>query len=255
VRHKAEEFSKMAGYPWYVIVMVPLVLGYYLWSRRRLSSALASNSDKNVGAVAARLGLQVTEGDPNTNLLYFQQPTGDYARQIVASGKPYGRPVSLTIIDGQKTSDYLVARRVTTKFGCLLEAATQVNVPPFELYLRQPNQYLVPPIEFADRADLRETLTGVPELDALFIVRSADPRVAVALVPALKVLSTSLVVHLAGEGNRIWMSFSRFGLPYLGSGPEELLLALESAGCGLEGRAAPAGMGAALPSPQAAVSA
>jgi hypothetical protein len=220
-----------------------------------LSGALAANADKNVGAVAARLGLHVTEGDPNTNLLYFQQPTGDYSRQIVARGEPYGRPVSFTIIDGQKTSEYLVARKVTTKFGCLLEATTQVNVPAFELYLRQPNQYLVPPVEFADRADLKDTPTGVPDLDALFVVRSADPRVAVALVPALKVLSTSLIAHLAGEGNRIWMSFGRYGLPYLGTGPEELLLALESAACGLEGRAAPAGLGAPLPVAQATVSA
>jgi hypothetical protein len=79
----------------------------------------------------------------------------------------------------------------------------------------------------------------------MFVVRSADPRVVPPLAAALQVLSTQLYVHLAGEGNRIWMSFARMGLPYFSSAPEEFLLALESAACALEGRPAPASLGGA----------
>src|SRR5262245_61272301 len=60
----------MGAYPWYVFIIIPLALGYVIWSRRRLAGHVAANADKNVGAVAARLGLNVVEGDPNVNLLY-----------------------------------------------------------------------------------------------------------------------------------------------------------------------------------------
>src|SRR5690349_21684661 len=64
--------SEMQGIPWFVFVMVPLVVGLMIFQRRRLSSALAANTDKTLGALAGRMGLSVTEGDPSLNLLYFQ---------------------------------------------------------------------------------------------------------------------------------------------------------------------------------------
>jgi hypothetical protein len=237
----------MQGIPWIVYIMVPLVIGLFLFQRRRMSGALAANTDKTFGAIAARLGLQITEGDPNLNLLYFQQPRGDFKRLLSAQGQPYGRAAHLTIMDGQKTNEYIVARRITSSFGCFLEVATQASVPAFELSLREPNQYLIPNLEFAERAELSTINTGDPELDRLFVIRAVDPRIGAALTPALKLLSTQHAVHLAGEGQRIWMSFPRMALASLTYAPEEYLLALESAACGVEGRPAPASLGVPLP--------
>ena len=62
----------MQGIPWAVYLIAPLVIGFLIWQRRRLSAGLSANTDKTLGAVAQRLGLQITEGDPNLNLLYFQ---------------------------------------------------------------------------------------------------------------------------------------------------------------------------------------
>lgn len=106
---------------------------------------------------------------------------------------------------------------------------------------------LVPHLEFAERPELSTVNCGSPELDSLFVIRAVDPRLAAALTPALKLLSTQHAVHLAGEGHRIWMSFPRMALASLTYAPEEYLLALESAACAVEGRPAPAGVGMPLP--------
>lgn len=243
----------MQGVPWFVFVIVPLVLGMFLYQRKRMATTLAENTDKNLGSITTRLGLRIVEGDPNLNLLYFQQPSGDFKRQIRAEGQPYGRPTRLHIVDGQKTNEYIVAKRVTQTFGCFLEVTLGLRVPAFELSLRSPNQYLAPSLEFAERPELQTVGTGDALLDQVFVIRSVDPQLAARLAPALKLLSTQQMVHLVGEGDRIWLSFPRFGLASLSYSPEEFLLALEAAACGLEGRPAPAGLGmvpsAALPQP------
>jgi len=237
----------MQGIPWTVYLIVPLVIGLLLFQRRKLSGALAANADKNFGTIATRLGMHVTEGDPNLNLLYFQQPSGDFKRRLCAEGQPYGRTARLIVVDGQKTSEFVVARKITTSFGCFLEVEMHAALPAFELSLRNPGQYLVPNLEFAERADLTTVSCGDPQLDQLFLIRAADPRLAPSLVPALKLLSTQQAVHLAGEGQRIWMSFPRLSLSMLAYSPEEYLLALEAAACSLEGRPVPAGLGGRVP--------
>ncbi len=176
---------------------------------------MAANADKNLASIAQRLGLSIAEGDGNVNLLYFQQPVRDFSRTIRLAGQPYGRPVEFLITDGQKTSEYRVARKITTTFGCWLETkASALMLPPFEVALRSPNQYLVAPQNLADRPQMAEASTGDPQLDAKFVVRTSDPRIAPALVPALRAISGELYVHIAGEGERLWSSITRMGLPY-----------------------------------------
>ncbi len=245
----------MQGIPWIVYVMVPLVLGLFFYQRKRMATTLAANSDKTLGVIASRLGMRVVEGDPSLNLLYFQQPSGDFKRSLRAEGQPYGRPARLTIVDGQKTNEYVVAKKITQTFGCFLEVTLAIRVHPFELTLRSPQQYLAPNLELEHRTELQTVSLADPALEQMFVVRSADPQVPERLRAALQLLSTQQFVHLAGEGDRIWMSFTRFGLASLSYAPEELLLALEAAACGLEGRPAPAGLGmpagGALPPPHA----
>ena len=165
---------------------------------------------------------------------------GDFSRTIRLAGQPYGRPVEFLITDGQKTSEYLVARKITTTFGCWLETKASVSLPPFEVALRSPNQSLVAPQSLADRPQMAEASTGDPQLDAKFVVRTSDPRIAPALVPALRAISGELYVHIAGEGERLWSSITRMGLPYFSVAAEKTLFVLESAACGIEGRPVPA---------------
>jgi hypothetical protein len=233
------------------VVFGALAIGYMIWGRRRLATTLAENTDKTFGAIAARLGLSVSEGDGTVNLLYFQQPNKDFKRTLRAAGQPYAHPASLTILDGKSTSDYLVMREITTSFGCFLEVLSSATLPVFEVVLRNPNQYLVPNQQFAERADLVAAATGNAAIDAQFSIRASDPRVAPALVPALELMSSMLYVHIACAGPRLYVSFTRFGLAYFASTAEEYLLALETAACALEGRPLPARPGVPLSSAHA----
>jgi hypothetical protein len=223
----------------FVYVIVAAVLGLLVWQWRARAAGMAKHSDKTLGAMTQRMGLAVEAGDPSVNLLYFQHPSGQYHRELRASGQPYGRPVTFMLTDGTKISEYIVVRKITMSFGCCLEARVAVGLPPFEVVLRTPNEYLIPHQEMTERG-MPEVRTGRADLDGTFVVRAADPRVGPALVPALEALVGQQFVHLAGEGGAVWMSFTRWGLPYLSYAPEEYLLALESAACAFEGRPAPA---------------
>ncbi|MGC4069417.1 MAG: hypothetical protein QM784_33150 [Polyangiaceae bacterium] len=128
----------------FVIVIVIAVVGLFIFQRMRLKESLAQNQDKNFGAVADRLGMRVEEGDPNTNLLFFMEKRGNYQRSLRASGQPYAHPSSFVVMDGVKTNEYLVYRRITHSFGCYLDVKLKQAVPPFEVILRNPNQYLDP---------------------------------------------------------------------------------------------------------------
>ena len=221
------------------LLALPLFLAWVVWNKRRLKQSMAENSDKNVGAVAERMGLTVAQGDPNLNLLYFMQPSGDFERVISMRGRPYGREVEFWVVDGQKSNEYIVARKITTTFGSRLELHVP-NAPVFEVVLRNPNQYLVVGQEYQNLAALREVSTGVPALDAQFIVRAERPEVGPALVGALTLLASHQYVHMVGGSQKVWMKVERMGLPYVAASAPEFLLALETAACGVEGRPAPA---------------
>lgn len=228
------------------LLLLPLAIAYAVWARLKHRAAVAEHSDKNLGALAARLGLSVVEGDPNLNLLYFQQPSGSYQRTVTLTGQPYGRAVTFWIRDGQKTQEYIVATKTTWTFGSRLELAVP-SAPAFEVMLRNPNQYLrVEPDHVTP--SLPVVSTGVPQLDETFIVRAADPGVATKLVNTLYLLATQSYVHLAGGSGRMWMKIERMALGSFAYSPEEYLLALETAACACEGKPPPAALPATMTS-------
>jgi len=228
------------------LILIPLVIAYAIWAAVQRKRNIEENSDKNVGTLASRIGLTVVEGDPNLNLLYFQQPSGNYQRQISLAGRPYGRDVEFWVRDGKKTKEYIVATKTTWTYGSRLELAVP-SAPQFEVVLRNPNQYLVVSPDYDD-PPLPEVSTGVSQLDELFIVRATQPTVGPALVGALQLLATHHYVHMAGGSQRIWMKIERMGLATFAYCPEEYLLALETAACAFEGKQPPA----TIPSPAAA---
>lgn len=222
------------------VLTVAAALGLFIYQRKRLAQSLATLRDKELGAIASRLGMNVIEGDPTTNLHTLQIPIGDFHRRLRMSGAPYGRPASFALVDGRKTDDYLVVRRVARMFSCILNVQTSIAMPAFEVVLRNPNPLVVAAQELSGRSELREVSTGQPQLDALFVVRAIDPRVGPALASALTLLANHTYVHLAGDGHLVWTSLTSIGLAYFSDTPEEILLAVETAACTLEGRPAPA---------------
>jgi len=234
-----------------VIVMVIAVVALLIFQRLKMKQGIAQNADKNFGAVAERLGMRVEEGDPNTNLLYFMEKMGSYERVLRATGKPYGHVATLKVIDSVKKQDFAAFRRVTKSYGCFLQLKLQQQVAPFEVILRNPNQYIIPTEDMAERTDVRESPSGNAAIDAQFIIRAADPRIAAALTPALQILSQQLFVHLAGEGDELWINVTRMGLGYFAHSIEEYMLAIETAACAIEGQPLPARI--AIPAPSKAL--
>jgi hypothetical protein len=227
------------------LLLLPLVLAWMLWNKRRLQQAKEEHSDKSAGALASRMGLNIVRGDAAANLLYFQQPSGDFERVLEMSGHPYGRLIQFFVADGRKTSEYVVARKVTSSFGSRLSAEVP-SAPVFEVVLRDPNKYLVVKQEYAE-LPLHEARTGVPDLDARFLIRAENPEIGPRLAGALHILSTHHYVHLAGGSQQLWMRVEQLALGYLATSPEEYLLALETAAAGIEGKSAPAGWPTATP--------
>jgi hypothetical protein len=231
--------------PIFIGVVVVAIVGLSIWQLLQRKKSLAENQDKTLGSVAERLGLNVIEGDPNQNLYFFVERHGDYQRQLRAQGTPYGRDAFFTLMDGVKKSEYLIYREIVHSFGCFLETVLQTPVAPFEVVLRKPNQYLPPHEGMEERSELREMPSGNADIDAKYRIRTTDPKVPPALVPALQILDQQVFMHLAGEGDRVWSSFTRGGLPYFAYAAEEFLLALETTACSLEGRPLPARVGGA----------
>ncbi len=232
-----------------LIIVVIATIGMFIWSRMKLKAGMAQNQDKTFGAVATRLGLSMEEGDPTTNLLYFFEKGGSYKRTLRASGQPYSHVTTFWLTDSVDRKEFIFTRvvRTTKTYGCFLELKMQQPVAPFEVVLRNPHQYITPPQDMSDRADLREMPSGNPAIDAQFIIRAVDPRVPPALVPALQILTQQLYVHIAGEGGQLWMNLTKMGLPYFSAAAEEYLLAFETAACSFEGMPLPARLAAPPP--------
>ncbi|MGC4069416.1 MAG: hypothetical protein QM784_33145 [Polyangiaceae bacterium] len=76
------------------------------------------------------------------------------------------------------------------------------------------------------------------------MIRSAEPGIASLLAPALSVIAQQPFVHLAGEGNQLWITFTRMALPYFASAVEEYMLLLETAACAIDGLPLPARLAA-----------
>lgn len=223
-----------------VIVIIIAVVGLLIFQRTRLKQSIAQNQDKNFGAVADRLGMRVEEGDPNTNLLYFMEKMGSYDRELRATGQPYAHLASFKVMDSVERRDFVAYRRTTRTYGCFLQLKLQQQIAAFEVVLRNPNQYLIPTQNLAERTELVETPSGNAAIDAQFVIRTSDNRIAAALVPALQILSQQLFVHMAGDGDELWINITRMGLPYFAAAAEEYLLSIESAACGIEGQPMPA---------------
>jgi len=234
-----------------VIVVVLAVVAMFIWQRLRMRQVVAQNQDKAFGSVADRLGMRVEEGDPNTNLLLFVEKAGNYKRTLKASGQPYAHAGSFALMDGVEKSEYLVYRRITHSFGCYLELKLRQPILPIEVVLRNPNPYLIPNQDLLGRPDFREMQCGDPAIDAQFIIRSADARTVAAVVPALQILAPQLFVHLAGEGDQLWINLTRMALPYFAAAVEEYMLAIETAACGIEGLPLPARLAIPTGQPQA----
>lgn len=222
--------------PIVVYILPPIVIAMVIFSVVMRRRGIANTQHATLGALAQRLGLQVVEGDPTTNLYYLSQPNRDYARSLRASGAPYGRQVDFDFTDGTRTQDFLVLVQTTHSWGCYLVARVGIAFAEFEITPRQPTQYLEPNVMLGH---LPEAPSGNPQVDATYKIACADPRVGAALGAALPLLSDKLYVHVVGQGNAVMIPITRYGLNYVVHDAEAYLYFLEVLACYLEGKQPP----------------
>jgi hypothetical protein len=235
-------------------ILIPLlgmaiVIFFVFQQRKRLKTVLASSTEYTAGAIATRLGLHLVEGDANLNFLYLMQPGGDneygeYERRVRLVGTPYGRNVEFFFGDGRTVSkdayNLLLKREAILHYQCRLSMALPVTVAPFEVTFRNPNEYLRPLCSLTGRQGFPDVSLGNPQLDAMFRLAAADPRVGPAIANALSGLTHQQFVHVHAHDGQLEMFVTRTALPCVVHAVEEYLLALETIACVLEGRPAPA---------------
>ena len=224
----------MTEMPWRGLGLLVAAIALGAWQSRRMTIDIASMRNQ-LESVATRLGFTVTEGNPRLDLARLPPPhPGDFLRRSEAQGAPFGRPCGLTVVDGIATAgvDSPTPGASTPLWSAVLEAELAVEVPAFELCL----QGRWTELELAERLASGALFDVSPPDPAMahLLVHAADPRVVTALTPALPALYSLQVVHLAGEGRRIWTSFPRLWWHLALGSLQDHVSALETAARALE---------------------
>lgn len=192
-----------------VIGVVALVV-YMVWARK--STALAQDeqfSQYRAGALAQRLGLQLTVGDPNFNL-FIRHAAVDVRRgpadnkpvhiEVRMQGTPNGVPLELVYLYRveQETGFSTITWR--TWFDCRMTAQAARPFPPFEMLSRT-----APLGPIAQIQALPPSPTGDAAVDATYLVATGEPGVARLLGQVAGGLATfqNSGVHLVGDGSRV----------------------------------------------------
>jgi len=252
----------------------PMILvGFFIATQLYRRSALASNAalypEYRLDLVARDLGLTVTSGDPQLNLMLvaqaheeektkahgnlLQKAIGDTAKETRAraEGVRWGRPYELVYHQRTELENGLTVRTYKLYFDLSLAAAMQVDGPQFEIVIRNPQAYCEPRIETA----LPAQSTGNSAVDSYLVVKCADPRLAQALVPALIPLMSLFAVHIVGSGREVRVISTNTTYMALVQQAKTFQRSLEMIACTIEGRPAPAFEAPpAAPSPYAAPS-
>jgi hypothetical protein len=204
-----------------VIVFVTPVIGLLLvvlvprFGKRMMSSTDERYAEYRLASLAQRMGLQIVEGDPETNVIQAHV-THNMARshtsrglaglvkneketRIRLEGAPYGRPTLFRFFARTVGANVAVARLVSKELDCRLSLRVGAPLPPFEILLRHPGYGLKTRPELG----LPAQSFGDPDLDRRFVLTGADPRLGPALAPVVAGLTGHGYVHIQGQGDVI----------------------------------------------------
>lgn len=239
--------------PFLSLIVVGAILGGNFYYRNKMRAQQeAQYANYKLADVARGIGLAVVEGDPALNLMLvhaahadakeqaqgnlLQKVRGDSARETAAraAGQVWGRPYELRYSQRTELEHSIGLRTWTLYFDFTLACATTVDVPPFEIIMRNPPQYSEPKV----RTALPPQPTGNSALDSMIVVKTQDPRFAAALVPALVPLMTLTSIHLVGDGRSIRAESTQYTYMILLMNIATFQRSLEQIACTIEGRPA-----------------
>jgi hypothetical protein len=243
----------MSVYHLVFLVFIGLFFGgAMLWRRRMARSAETQHANAALGVVAQRLGLGIAAGDPQFNLVVWENsapqvsnynplPHQVFDYRLEAHGTPQGRPCRFFFVAQRHASANvpITGRTITDTYACVLEVQVQAQLPYFELVSVSQNAYLQAEPVHASRTDMRQCPGAFqnPAYDAAFTLTSSDPRIAPLLARVLPLLSGVHWIHLVGEPGRLSCHFPRAGHYMFAAQAEGYQQALLSLAAMAEGRA------------------
>lgn len=229
-------------------VVLVVVIAMVINGRRMRSRYLADNPQFGLGAIAQRLGLQFVSGDPAYNLLVNDHDmrrsaatpmiagmTGNTQPvEARAVGQHRGHPVEFTFYDQTRVEKGVIETTFYRTYNCVVRVGVNAPVPPFEIVLRNENEYLV-----TERlVDAPEQRFGHPAIDPTLVLRSPDPRVGPAFAPVVGALMPFGYVHVVGGDGAVRFTFTAIGAPTAMYYVETVLQVLLGLADVLEGRPA-----------------
>jgi hypothetical protein len=196
------------------VFLVPVIgivaVAYMFWARKRAGQTHDQQfSSYRAGALAQRLGLQLTVGDPNFNL-FIRYANVDVRRgpsdgkpvhvEVRMQGAPHGVPLELVYLYRVERESDFATVTWRTWFDCHMSAQAGRVFPPFELISRS-----APLGPIAQTQALAPQPTGNPSADAAYLVTTSEPGVAQLLGQLANGFATfaNSGVHLVGDGQKV----------------------------------------------------
>ncbi len=194
-----------------------------------------------VGALAARLGFQIIEGNPDENLLQvpspqlfrFQLPFVRGAwRGLKAQlvGTVQGRSAVICILDQHALERGLLGRFIHTQYDGHIAAEVRAPFPAFEVISRTQHAMMAADSKLAAPI----VSFGDAQLDAVAILRSHDPRIAPVIREAVRSMLAVQWFCIRGEPGRVVFDTKPFTKTMLFDAAEPVLTSLALTASALE---------------------
>jgi hypothetical protein len=196
----------------YVAPILALVAFFFMRSRMKnmLTKGEAQNAAYRAGEVAKRIGLEVTQGDPNINFAYARSllTKGDGGMPEVhvrLEGAPGGRHGEVVYYERKEVDTGFTSTTYTTYFDGHISVEVRAPFPEFEIVLRSPPSWVGSP-KLKSSAPVQSFRDAA--LDKHYILRAADARVAPVIAEGMRSLMTQQFVHVYGNGKSVTFAFT-----------------------------------------------
>lgn len=210
----------------YLFPIIMLVVVGFMYTRglKLRAQTLKDNPQYGLGVLAQRWQLQMVEGDPSYNLFInsrdqevaaatpalagMSSDTPAHRARMVGQHREH--PVQFEFHDQTHVERGIIETTYTRHYRCALSVGVHAAFPPFEITLRNENQYLVT----ERKTPLPEGRFNQPMLDQALRLYAADARVGPALAPVIGALCAMTYVHVVGDSGVVRFEMSPLGTSY-----------------------------------------
>jgi len=234
----------------YLLPLIMLgVVGFMYFRGTKLRAQMQQdNPQYGLGVLAQRWQLQLVEGDPTYNL-FINSRDAEVARAAPAFvgmsadtpvhsarmvGQHRDHAVQFEFYDQTHVEKGVLEISYLRTYRCALSVAVRAAVPPFEITLRNENEYLA----VERQTTWPEQPFGQFALDQVLRLYTPEGRLGGTVAPVLGALSTMTYVHLVGGDGVVRFEMSPLGTSYGVYYAETVLQVLLAIADVLEGRPA-----------------